>query len=74
MTYLHENGISHNDIKPEYLIFRDKNFDSDLIVYNFRLSQILEQNPNSKEVDFEALDIIFNEITIFENNNEIREI
>ncbi|CEH15050.1 camk camk1 protein kinase [Ceraceosorus bombacis] len=42
VVYLHNQGIVHRDLKPENLLFRDKSEDSDLLIADFGLSRVVD--------------------------------
>lgn len=42
VAYLHGQGIVHRDLKPENLLFRDKSEDSDLLIADFGLSRVVD--------------------------------
>lgn len=42
VKYLHDNGIVHRDLKPENLLFRDKTPNSDLLIADFGLSRMVD--------------------------------
>lgn len=43
VCYLHQNGIVHRDLKPENLLFRSPAEDSDLLLADFGLSRIIDE-------------------------------
>jgi len=43
VLYLHDNGIVHRDLKPENLLFRTPAEDSDLLIADFGLSRIIDE-------------------------------
>ncbi|BFZ56414.1 Calcium/calmodulin-dependent protein kinase type I [Savitreella phatthalungensis] len=43
VCYLHDNGIVHRDLKPENLLFRSPAEDSDLLLADFGLSRIIDE-------------------------------
>lgn len=48
IQYLHEKGIVHRDLKPENLLFRDNTKDSDILVTDFGLAKLLNDNEALK--------------------------
>ncbi|PWY99357.1 putative calmodulin-dependent protein kinase type 1 [Testicularia cyperi] len=42
VVYLHNQGIVHRDLKPENLLFRDKTEQSDLLIADFGLSRVVD--------------------------------
>ncbi|PWN35814.1 putative calmodulin-dependent protein kinase type 1 [Meira miltonrushii] len=42
VAYLHGQGIVHRDLKPENLLFRDKSENSDLLIADFGLSRVVD--------------------------------
>ncbi|GAC75586.1 Ca2+/calmodulin-dependent protein kinase [Moesziomyces antarcticus T-34] len=42
VVYLHNQGIVHRDLKPENLLFRDKSEHSDLLIADFGLSRVVD--------------------------------
>lgn len=42
VSYLHGQGIVHRDLKPENLLFRDKSENSDLLIADFGLSRVVD--------------------------------
>ncbi|UZJ57429.1 hypothetical protein CBS101457_006749 [Exobasidium rhododendri] len=42
VVYLHNQGIVHRDLKPENLLFRDKSENSDLLIADFGLSRVVD--------------------------------
>ncbi|KAI4793462.1 Ca/Cm-dependent protein kinase B [Aureobasidium sp. EXF-8845] len=43
VAYLHEQGIVHRDLKPENLLFRTPEDNADLVVADFGLSRIMDE-------------------------------
>ncbi|KAG5366192.1 Calcium/calmodulin-dependent protein kinase type I [Yarrowia sp. B02] len=43
VAYLHSHGIVHRDLKPENLLFRTAAEDSDLLIADFGLSRIIDE-------------------------------
>ncbi|KAF8949676.1 hypothetical protein BGZ46_004991 [Entomortierella lignicola] len=43
VAYLHEQGIVHRDLKPENLLFKTAAEDSELLIADFGLSRIIDQ-------------------------------
>ncbi|KAM0755277.1 Ca2+ calmodulin-dependent protein kinase [Meredithblackwellia eburnea MCA 4105] len=46
-AYLHGNGIVHRDLKPENLLFRSKDEDADLLIADFGLSKMIDEQTYS---------------------------
>ncbi|KAF9391787.1 hypothetical protein CPB97_005424 [Podila verticillata] len=44
VAYLHEEGIVHRDLKPENLLFKTAAEDSELLIADFGLSRIIDQD------------------------------
>lgn len=44
IQYLHQQGIVHRDLKPENLLFRDRSSQSDILVTDFGLAKLLNDN------------------------------
>ncbi|EMD36910.1 hypothetical protein CERSUDRAFT_83936 [Gelatoporia subvermispora B] len=44
VKYIHECGIVHRDLKPENLLFRTKAEDADIMIADFGLSRIMEED------------------------------
>ncbi|TGZ81200.1 Pkinase-domain-containing protein [Ascodesmis nigricans] len=44
VAYLHDNGIVHRDLKPENLLFRTPDESSELLIADFGLSRILNED------------------------------
>ncbi|OCH91164.1 Pkinase-domain-containing protein [Obba rivulosa] len=44
VKYIHDCGIVHRDLKPENLIFRTKAEDADIMIADFGLSRIMEED------------------------------
>ncbi|KAL7415961.1 kinase-like domain-containing protein [Mrakia frigida] len=44
VKYLHDQGIVHRDLKPENLIFANKTEDADLLIADFGLSRIIQED------------------------------
>ncbi|KAL9931169.1 hypothetical protein V8E36_009973 [Tilletia maclaganii] len=42
VVYLHAQNIVHRDLKPENLLFRDKTEESDLLIADFGLSRVVD--------------------------------
>ncbi|KAK9471612.1 kinase-like domain-containing protein [Dipodascopsis tothii] len=42
MAYLHANGIVHRDLKPENILFRTADSDADVLIADFGMSQIID--------------------------------
>lgn len=47
VTYLHHNNVVHRDLKPENLLFRDKLENSDLLIADFGLSRVVDEDRMS---------------------------
>ncbi|KIJ26370.1 hypothetical protein M422DRAFT_62150 [Sphaerobolus stellatus SS14] len=43
VQYIHDAGIVHRDLKPENLLFRSKAEDSDIMIADFGLSRVMEE-------------------------------
>ena len=43
MAYLHDHGIVHRDLKPENLLFRTPEDNADLLIADFGLSRIMDE-------------------------------
>ncbi|KAH9944902.1 Pkinase-domain-containing protein [Amylocystis lapponica] len=43
VKYIHECGIVHRDLKPENLLFRTKDEDADIMIADFGLSRVMEE-------------------------------
>ncbi|KAK3075590.1 Calcium/calmodulin-dependent protein kinase type I [Teratosphaeriaceae sp. CCFEE 6253] len=43
VAYLHDNGIVHRDLKPENLLFRTPEDNADLLIADFGLSRIMDE-------------------------------
>lgn len=43
VAYLHDHGIVHRDLKPENLLFRTPEDDADLLIADFGLSRIMDE-------------------------------
>ena len=44
VAYLHSHGIVHRDLKPENLLFQTPDEDSDLLIADFGLSRIIDDD------------------------------
>lgn len=44
VKYLHDQGIVHRDLKPENILFKSKAEDADLMLADFGLSKVLEED------------------------------
>lgn len=42
VAYLHDQGIVHRDLKPENLLFRGPEEDADLLIADFGLSRVID--------------------------------
>ncbi|KAK4053290.1 Calcium/calmodulin-dependent protein kinase type I [Microbotryomycetes sp. JL221] len=47
VEYLHQKGVVHRDLKPENLLFENQQEDSKLMVADFGLSKIVDENTYS---------------------------
>ncbi|TFK31414.1 kinase-like domain-containing protein [Crucibulum laeve] len=47
VTYIHDAGIVHRDLKPENLLFRTQAEDADIMIADFGLSRIMEEEKLS---------------------------
>jgi len=47
VKYLHDQGIVHRDLKPENILFKSKAEDADLMLADFGLSKVLEEDQFS---------------------------
>ncbi|WFD05250.1 calcium/calmodulin-dependent protein kinase [Malassezia vespertilionis] len=47
VKYLHNQGIVHRDLKPENLLFRDRSEHSDLLIADFGLSRMVDDEQMS---------------------------
>ena len=43
VAYLHDHGIVHRDLKPENLLFRTPEDNADLLIADFGLSRIMDE-------------------------------
>jgi len=43
VKYIHDGGIVHRDLKPENLLFRSKKEDADIMIADFGLSRVIEE-------------------------------
>ncbi|KAJ3474869.1 hypothetical protein NLI96_g12212 [Meripilus lineatus] len=43
VKYIHDAGIVHRDLKPENLLFRTKKEDADIMIADFGLSRVMEE-------------------------------
>ncbi|KAF8648167.1 hypothetical protein AX16_006378 [Volvariella volvacea WC 439] len=43
VKYIHDSGIVHRDLKPENLLFRDPSEEADIMVADFGLSRVMEE-------------------------------
>lgn len=43
VSYLHSHGIVHRDLKPENLLFKTKDEDADLLIADFGLSKVIDE-------------------------------
>lgn len=44
VAYIHSTGIVHRDLKPENLLFRTKDEDADIMIADFGLSRIMDED------------------------------
>ncbi|KDN52698.1 Pkinase-domain-containing protein [Tilletiaria anomala UBC 951] len=44
VKYLHDQGVVHRDLKPENLLFKDKSEDSELLIADFGLSKVVDDD------------------------------
>ena len=44
VKYLHDQGIVHRDLKPENILFKDKSEGAELMLADFGLSKVLEED------------------------------
>ncbi|KAL8277474.1 hypothetical protein RQP46_010104 [Phenoliferia psychrophenolica] len=47
VSYLHHAGIVHRDLKPENLLFRSKDEDADMLIADFGLSKMIDEQTYS---------------------------
>jgi serine/threonine protein kinase len=43
VQYIHESGIVHRDLEPENLLFRTPAEDADVMIADFGLSRVMEE-------------------------------
>jgi serine/threonine protein kinase len=43
VQYIHDSGIVHRDLKPENLLFRTPAEDADVMIADFGLSRVMEE-------------------------------
>jgi len=43
VQYIHDSGIVHRDLKPENLLFRTSEEDADVMIADFGLSRVMEE-------------------------------
>ena len=43
VQYIHDSGIVHRDLKPENLLFRTPAEDADIMIADFGLSRVMEE-------------------------------
>ncbi|KAF5325403.1 hypothetical protein D9619_009671 [Psilocybe cf. subviscida] len=48
VKYIHESGIVHRDLKPENLLFRTQAEDADIMIADFGLSRIMDENKHTQ--------------------------
>jgi len=46
VEYIHHAGIVHRDLKPENLLFRTKAEDADIMIADFGLSRVMDENKH----------------------------
>lgn len=46
VEYIHHEGIVHRDLKPENLLFRTKAEDADIMIADFGLSRVMDDNKH----------------------------
>jgi len=46
VLYIHQAGIVHRDLKPENLLFRTKAEDADIMIADFGLSRVMDDNQH----------------------------
>ena len=44
VEFLHDRDVVHRDLKPENLLFRDRSEHADLLIADFGLSRMLDQD------------------------------
>ena len=44
VQYIHSTGIVHRDLKPENLLFRTKEEDADIMIADFGLSRVMDED------------------------------
>lgn len=44
VKYIHDRGIVHRDLKPENLLFRTKDEDADIMIADFGLSRVMDED------------------------------
>lgn len=44
VQYIHSTGIVHRDLKPENLLFRTKDEDADIMIADFGLSRVMDED------------------------------
>ena len=44
VQYIHSTGIVHRDLKPENLLFRTKEEDADVMIADFGLSRVMDDD------------------------------
>jgi serine/threonine protein kinase len=44
VKYIHDRGVVHRDLKPENLLFRTKAEDADIMIADFGLSRVMDQD------------------------------
>ncbi|KAK9694552.1 Calcium/calmodulin-dependent protein kinase type I [Basidiobolus ranarum] len=50
VAYLHEHGVIHRDLKPENLLFRANDEQADLLIADFGISKIIEDDTCSNSL------------------------
>jgi len=44
VKYIHDRGVVHRDLKPENLLFRTKDEDADIMIADFGLSRVMDED------------------------------
>ena len=47
VQYIHDNSIVHRDLKPENLLFRTPAEDADIMIADFGLSRVMEEEKHN---------------------------